>query len=127
MKYAIASSSINGNKYGLYFDNDSDYVNWVSYGEIHNLFKRIDIKVHDLTTILYDNSFKRLRFYRNQSLRETDFTQLADAPIDNKLKSFYRLYRKYLRDLPSNFNSETVKEAKVMNFKEWKDWFFPEH
>jgi hypothetical protein len=127
MKYALACSSINGNRYGIYFTDPRDFDNWLSYGEISNLFKRADIVIQDLTTIVYVNSFKKLRWERDLILKSTDYTQLADVPIDNKLKNFYRMYRKYLRDLPKNYTEDSVHNARVMNFVEWKQWFYPEH
>lgn len=64
----------------------------------------------------------RLREKRDSILKETDKTQLADFPIDTKLRGLYREYRVYLRDLPKLFNEETVKTAKVKNFEEWLEW-----
>lgn len=64
----------------------------------------------------------RLREKRDRFLQETDKTQLADFPIDTKLRGLYREYRTYLRDLPKLFNDETIKTAKVKNFEEWLEW-----
>lgn len=64
----------------------------------------------------------RLREKRDRLLQETDKTQLADFPIDTKLRGLYREYRVYLRDLPKLFNEETIKTAKVKSFEEWLEW-----
>jgi hypothetical protein len=41
----------------------------------------------------------RLRFWRNNELSNTDWTQLSDAPVD---KDDWAEYRQGLRDLPSS-------------------------
>jgi hypothetical protein len=41
----------------------------------------------------------RLRFWRNNELSDTDWTQLSDAPVD---KDDWAEYRQGLRDLPSS-------------------------
>lgn len=58
---------------------------------------------------------------RDKSLKDTDWTQLADVPLDSLEKKNYRSYRSYLRDLPKNVKSGKL-EVKCMSFKEWKKW-----
>jgi len=41
----------------------------------------------------------RLRFWRNNELANTDWTQLSDAPVD---KNDWAEYRQALRDLPTS-------------------------
>jgi hypothetical protein len=43
----------------------------------------------------------RLRHWRDTELARTDWTQVADAPID---KAAWAIYRQALRDLPLQFN-----------------------
>lgn len=64
----------------------------------------------------------KLRARRNQLLEETDKTQLADFPIDTKLRGLYKEYRQYLRNCPSMFDETTIITAKVKNFDEWLTW-----
>ncbi len=47
-----------------------------------------------------ERALSDLRNKRDQLLRETDFTQLEDAPLNNEEKEAYRTYRQELRDLP---------------------------
>jgi len=49
-----------------------------------------------------DNAMKILRNKRNLLLADTDFTQLADAPLTEQQKNDYAAYRQALRDLPDN-------------------------
>uniref|UniRef100_A0AAU8B2E3 Phage tail assembly chaperone-like domain-containing protein n=1 Tax=Dulem virus 29 TaxID=3145747 RepID=A0AAU8B2E3_9CAUD len=57
-----------------------------------------------------------IRSVRNGKLNNTDFTQLPDAPLDEKEIELYRLYREYLRHYPE---SENWYENKPLTFEEW--------
>jgi hypothetical protein len=46
-----------------------------------------------------DKLFKRIRKWRDAELVKSDWTQVADAPVD---KAAWATYRQALRDLPSN-------------------------
>lgn len=49
----------------------------------------------------------RMRHWRNTELARTDFTQVADAPVD---KAAWATYRQALRDLPaSNVNPRLIE------------------
>ena len=50
----------------------------------------------DISDSLY---FTRLRNWRNDELARTDWTQVADAPVD---KAAWATYRQTLRDLPAS-------------------------
>ena len=41
----------------------------------------------------------RMRYWRDTELERTDWTQVADAPVD---KAAWAIYRQALRDLPSS-------------------------
>ncbi len=45
----------------------------------------------------------QIRHQRDQLLRETDWTQLADAPLSEPERLAYRAHRQRLRDLPQQF------------------------
>jgi hypothetical protein len=47
----------------------------------------------------YWEEFREYRFFR---LRETDWTQALDSPLDEIKKEEYRIYRQELRDLTEN-------------------------
>jgi len=65
--------------------------------------------------LFWDN----LRLDRNQLLNKTDWTQLADNKIDTKNKQLYREYRDYLRDLPKNYNDDSISKYRIMDFEDW--------
>lgn len=67
----------------------------------------VEIKFNKL-----DKEIKRI-------LKETDYTQLADAPIESKDKKNYRDYRSYLRKVKSQHDSKTILKARVLSFEEW--------
>lgn len=69
-----------------------------------------------------NNTWTKLRAKRNQLLEQTDKTQLPDFPITTQIRGLYRQYRQYLRDITKLYNDQTVGEAKVKTFEEWKDW-----
>ena len=52
-----------------------------------------------------DQIIERIRLWRNKQLLATDWTQLADAPVD---KVAWATYRQELRDLPSS-NADALK------------------
>lgn len=68
-----------------------------------------------------DLRWKLFRRERNIKLAKTDYTQLADAPLTSEKKTEYRKYRKFLRDLPKNYDNITIWDASVPEFEEWKE------
>jgi len=66
-------------------------------------------------------ALERLRRERNELLRNTDWTQLPDAPIPQQVKKFYRKYREYLRELPEIYKSSKFGKA-AMRYDEWLQW-----
>jgi len=46
-----------------------------------------------------DRAWKQLRRQRNQLLKDSDWTQVIDAPVD---QAAWATYRQALRDLPEN-------------------------
>ena len=82
--------------------------------------KEYSLSVEDVTSILAaEEMFANLRADRDAKLAATDFTQLADAPIDSATKLKYRDYRAYLRAVPNQFNDSTVHLASVETFEEY--------
>jgi hypothetical protein len=53
------------------------------------------------TEIPADWYFERLRLWRDDQLRASDWTQVEDAPVD---KEAWANYRQALRDLPAQSN-----------------------
>lgn len=49
-----------------------------------------------------DQKWEQIRLWRNAELRQTDWTQLADAPVN---KVAWASYRQALRDLPEQDNN----------------------
>jgi len=52
-------------------------------------------------------AMQQLRYYRNQILWESDYTQLDDAPLTPAQKEAYREYRQAWRDYPASVNVST--------------------
>lgn len=67
--------------------------------------------------VLPEEQAASVREQRNMLLRETDFTQTADAPFSTEEKARYADYRRYLRTLPEKPEFPNVA---VMTFAEWR-------
>jgi hypothetical protein len=50
-------------------------------------------------------TWDRIRAQRNQLLSQSDWTQLADAPLSPEQKQAWAAYRQALRDVPSSFTT----------------------
>ena len=44
-----------------------------------------------------------IRIIRNGLLTDTDWTQISDAPLTAEKREEWKLWRQYLRDLPTEF------------------------
>lgn len=62
---------------------------------IHELDNYREVSVDDLDSKL----FKRIRKWRDNELTKSDWTQIADTPVD---KAAWASYRQALRDLPAS-------------------------
>ena len=60
------------------------------------------------------------RKIRNELLSDTDYTQIADAPLTSQEKQEYREYRKYLRLYPKLWKHRMLKTETVMTKKDWE-------
>lgn len=67
-----------------------------------------------------NEEFKAELTKRDKFLTETDFTQLADAPIDSTAKAEYRDYRKYLRCFPLLWENDIIVDLDCKSFEDWK-------
>lgn len=56
----------------------------------------------------FNNGINSLRQWRNERLRESDWTQLPDSPVD---KQAWATYRQELRDLPSQYTQESIENG----------------
>lgn len=69
-----------------------------------SLIDAIERDVEGWISIAKETEYKKLadavRFQRNLLLSETDWTQTADAPLDESEIERYRTYRQELRDIP---------------------------
>lgn len=68
-----------------------------------------------------ERALERLVRERDQLLKDTDWTQLPDVPLDASEKKFYRKYREFLRNLPNNLRSGN-SSLRLMCFLDWKNW-----
>lgn len=57
-----------------------------------------------------------VRFIRDRLLKNTDFTQGKDCPLDETTVESYKKYREYLRGIPQ---SKDFPYVTVKTYKEW--------
>lgn len=93
-----------------YNQDDRDYFAWLNQGNI-----ALEISEQKSP----EEHFNSLRIKRDAKLTETDFSQLADSPFSSEEKLQYRNYRTYLRNLPLQYNNESVANFEVKTFEEW--------
>jgi hypothetical protein len=53
-------------------------------------------------------------------LKETDWTQLPDAPLSQNEKMIYRRYRAWLRKRPKEIEQDAKGNRQVFKFEEWR-------
>lgn len=63
-----------------------------------------DQAAKDASNVAKENeiAMRELRMIRDQLLKDSDFSQLSDAPLSVEKKAEYVTYRQVLRDLPEN-------------------------
>lgn len=52
-----------------------------------------------------ENQWEQIRINRSVKLKETDWTQMADAPLSDEGKLMFANYRKALRDIPQTHDN----------------------
>jgi len=55
------------------------------------------------------NSWERVKADRDQYLRDSDWTQVEDSPLNAEKVAEYATYRQSLRDLPATYSAEQPK------------------
>ena len=63
--------------------------------------------VDGVPTAITENALVYIRSQRKNLLLESDWTQAADSPLTETKKTEWANYRQILRDLPSNYTSNT--------------------
>lgn len=63
---------------------------------------KIDLTIFDDADIPAEWWVERMRNYRNRLLAQSDWTQLADAPVDREA---WATYRQALRDFPATWTA----------------------
>lgn len=70
----------------------------VGFTEMGYIEHRPPVEVPEVTKEQIDLS---IRNTRNSLLQQSDWTQVADAPLDNATKALWATYRQELRDMPA--------------------------
>ncbi len=94
--------------------------------EVGLLLKKLENSDYDINRRIQleeeQREINNLRIVRNDFLYKTDWTQsVADSDLTPNEKKNYRLYRKYLKNLPKLIENKQVLDFNVMTFDEWYD------
>lgn len=85
---------------------------------LENLHERIK---RDRGEVMIQLKFEEVRQQRNQILKDTDYMFMTDYRFDDqKLKQQFIEYRKYLRDFPGRLDKNSIVNANIPTFDEWK-------
>lgn len=57
---------------------------------------------------------------RDYLLKSSDWTQVSDVPMPTADRGEWKKYRQYLRDVTKLHTDNTITEAKIASFEEWR-------
>tara|TARA_R100000742_G_C4274438_1_gene94411 strand:+ start:310 stop:753 length:444 start_codon:yes stop_codon:yes gene_type:complete len=88
------------------YDNNTQKLNSITPvidGDYVKEYEVVNLTTDEKTAI--DNSeWKGIRAIRNNKLKLSDWTQLADSPLDSSKKTEWQTYRQNLRDITTQAN-----------------------
>lgn len=85
---------------------------------VTKLMRYFQINIPEVVEPTEEELSEEVRALRDSYLQETDFTQLADAPLSDEVKAQYKEYRQYLRGIPE---TDGFPNIEVLTFEEWCD------
>jgi len=94
MKYAVIE---NGKVVNIVLSDSQDFENWVLADETTRINGTWDGQSFEPFVPDVSEVAEKVRFTRDNLLKNSDWTQIADAPVD---KAAWATYRQALRDLP---------------------------
>ena len=59
---------------------------------------------------------------RKELLLETDWSQLPDCELPTQDRLHYRKYRKYVRDIKSQYDNKSIQRWDIKSFEEFIKW-----
>ncbi len=81
--------------------NGQSYVN---YDTESDDFKTLNIPADTKAEIVADAKWEQVRVKREPLMRDTDWTQMPDAQLDEAKKAEFSAYRQTLRDIPQTYS-----------------------
>lgn len=67
--------------------------------------KAVGIPEANIKEAIKQAAFEPVRAKRDYLIKETDWTQMPDAPLSNEKKAEFTAYRQALRDVPQNYSN----------------------
>lgn len=72
----------------------------------------------ELDTAAKEAELARIRSERDRALRDSDWTQLPDAPLTEPERQAWSAHRQELRDLPDQAQGKTLDELRAVTLPE---------
>ncbi|MCG3811180.1 phage tail assembly chaperone [Photobacterium damselae] len=85
-----------------FIHNGKSYVN---YHTESDAFETLDILPDKKIEIVTEAKWERIRVKREPLMRDTDWTQMPDAPLSVEKKAEFTAYRQALRDIPQTYDN----------------------
>lgn len=63
----------------------------------------MEFNIHEMAIESQKDSEEIIRMIRNNLLSDSDWTQVFDSPLTETKREEWKLWRQYLRDLPTQF------------------------
>ena len=74
----------------------------------------------DFLEKLLNQDMKNVKQEAWDTLRETDWTQIADEPLSQEERKDWRDYRVYLGNIEELWNNKQINILEVKDFEDWK-------
>lgn len=87
---------------------------------VYRVTDGIELVMEEASANTVSECWSSFRETRNTLLKESDWTQMADVSISQEVRKDYRSFRQYLRDAPKLHGDNSIAEARVYGFIEWK-------
>ena len=113
-----------------YLEDQDDAVEYL-YSLIEKDKKQLEVYIEDFRRIISEAKIIKnkqevldeiviIKDKAKKYLKETDYTQLADSPVQGEERLRYIKYRKYLRNIDIIFKQKQILKPYVMDYDTWK-------
>ena len=94
--------------------------NYIGLEKFFKVADGFEVKIQKEDKGTLEETWMLVRQKRSRLLSQSDWTQLADSPLDTQEKKEWRAYRQYLRNFTKLHNDDSIIYAKIYSFEEFK-------